>query len=289
MKTPLHILNGDAVGDMFSKTGIAGDILVWRDVLYEGIRSPGVPDSDAIKKRALFLESKTGGGLSCETIEKGLQNQYSTLEKAAACEIVLWCDACLFDQAMFAHILACLHHFAAHSVELLCIDSFPGISPYNGLGQLTPQQLASSYENRVKVTQEQYDFATKIDAGFAAQDIKLLTDLMQAENPPLPYMPAAIKRWLQELPDPETGLGRLETLALHAIKEESKTPKEIFKAVARADTPPQWWGDTTLWERINGLAKRNPPLVVIQGPADTLPLWQGGIDINDFQIVLNVK
>ena len=41
---------------------------------------------------------------------------------------------------------------------------------------------------------------------------------------------------------------------------------EIFSTVAADDTPPQFWGDITLWAKINALADRTPPLVRIEGP-----------------------
>ncbi len=43
--------------------------------------------------------------------------------------VVLWFDACLFDQAMLCHILTCLKALPHEAVELLCIDAFPGIEP----------------------------------------------------------------------------------------------------------------------------------------------------------------
>jgi hypothetical protein len=89
---------------------------------------------------------------------------------------------------------------------------------------------------------------------------------------------------LQEQPDQTSGLGRLEKLALAAIRAGCKTPGKIFAAVAAADTPPQYWGDTTLWAKINGLADRVPPLVAIEGPADRLPQWESPVPLAEFRI-----
>ncbi len=70
----------------------------------------------------------------------------------------------------------------------------------------------------------------------------------------------AVARWRQEQPGAD-GLGRLERLALEAVRRGCQTPPQIFAAVAAADTPPQFWGDTTLWCKINGLADRPPTLL----------------------------
>ena len=34
----LHILNGDATAGVSARTGLAGDVLVWRDILVEGAK-----------------------------------------------------------------------------------------------------------------------------------------------------------------------------------------------------------------------------------------------------------
>ena len=91
-------------------------------------------------------------------------------------------------------------------------------------------------------------------------------------------------RWLQEQPDPATGLGRLESLALAAVHAGCDTPGKIFTSVAGADTPPQFWGDTMLWAKINALAQRIPPLVQIEGPAERLPQWESALPLKDFRI-----
>jgi hypothetical protein len=54
--------------------------------------------------------------------------------------------------------------------------------------------------------------------------------------------------------------------------------------VADADTPPQFWGDITLWAKINALADRKPPLVRIEGPAPRLPQWENVADLKRYRI-----
>ena len=181
---------------------------------------------------------------------------------------------------MLVHVLACLRHQDIRKVELLCVDAFPGIVPYHGLGQLQPSQLASLVDQSRPVTDAQFQFAKVVDHAFAVQDTEVLAELSRRAHAPLPWIPAAVTRWLQEQPDPETGLGRLERLALEAIRAGCRAPGEIFSAVAAADACPQFWGDTTLWAKINALADRNPPLVRIDGPAERLPQWKGTVDVN---------
>jgi hypothetical protein len=238
----LHIISGDLAGEILQKSGVPGEILVWRDILYDGPREPGWPNDHILKARALFLEETTAGGLRQDEILENMKKQYSMLEIATEYdEVVLWFDACLYDQSMLCHILTCI---AFKGVErgcsLLCVGHFPGIVPFNGLGQLLPDQLASLYPERQPVTKEHFRFAERVDKAFALQDYAALSELANSANPPLPWIPAAAARWLKEQPDEASGLGLLETLVLEAVRSGCRTPGEIFKAVSARDTPPQY-------------------------------------------------
>lgn len=281
----LHLTSGDIAGELLSKAGLPGEVFVWHDILYDGPRQPGWPDENVLNARALFLEEYTAGGLAKDLVLETFHHQYQKLAQAASYErIVLWFDACLFDQSMLVHILACLSHKEIRKVELLCVDAFPGIEPFHGLGQLQPGQLASLYDSRRPVSDDQFEFAALADKAFATQDTVLFTELSKMDAPSLPWIPAAIRRWLAEQPDPVTGLGRLESLALEAIRAGCKTPDDILRSVAVAETPPQFWGDTTLWTKINGLANRVPPLVIIEGPVNRLPQWESQVPLTAFSI-----
>jgi hypothetical protein len=284
LENMLHITSGDRVGESLAKAGLPGEVFVWHDILYDGPRNPGWPDDETLKARALFLERTTAGGLNREYVLETLRHQYRSLEAVAAGNIVLWFDACLFDQSMLAHILTCLLQKGIRNAELLCVDTFPGIEPFHGLGQLQPDQLSSLYDRRRAVTDAQFKFAVLADKAFATQDLALLADLSKETAAPLPWMPAAVTRWLEELPDPATGLGRLESLTLAAVIAGCERPDKIFRSVAAADTPPQFWGDTMLWAKINALAERVPPLVRIEGPGDRLPQWDSELALDAFRI-----
>jgi hypothetical protein len=285
MKSVLHITSGDAAGGLLAASGISGDVLVWHDILYDGPRRPGWPDDDILAARANFLGKATGGGLDRAFVLDTLNAQYDKLRAVEDYDgMVLWFDACLFDQAMLCHVLACLRLLKTENAELLCIDAFPGIVPYHGIGQLSPEQLASVYHCRQGLTEAQWVFAQRVDRAFALQDRVAFQELAGWGEAPLPWVPAAVRRWLAEQPDDATGLGRLETLALEGIRSGCRTPAEIFAFASSRETPPQFWGDITLWAKINGLADREPPLVRIQGPGRRLPQWEGVADLTQFQI-----
>lgn len=279
-----NIVGGDSAGLSLAQSGLSGEVFVWHDVLYDGVRKPGWPDEETIEARAAFLEDHTAGGMTREFLRKSLLREYSKLEAIAGTHIILWFDACLFDQAMLAHILACLSHLRARHVELICVDSFPGVEPFHGLGQLSPEQFVSLEGRQLPVSEQEFEFAIQVDKAFATSDFQALEEISRMSDAPLPFVPAAAARWLQERPDPETGLGLLESLVMSALRNGCNTPLEIFKFAASADTPPQFWGDSTMWAKINGLAMRNPPLLKIEGPTDKLPQRESNLFLESFLI-----
>ncbi len=276
-------------GESLAKSGVSGEVIVWHDILYDGPRKPGWPDEEILEARACFLSETTDGGLAEDYVLAVLQDQYAQLKELVQPDspygsVVLWFDACLFDQAMLCHVLSCLHLLGKKDVALLCIDAFPGIEPYNGLGQLSSEQLASCYADRQPVTEEQFLFAGQVDHAFALQDREAFARLAARKEAPLPWVPAAVQRWLEEEPDSATGLGRLSRLALEAIQSGCDRPERVFAFVADRETPPQYWGDITLWQKINELAEQEPPLVRIQGPQARLPQWEGIADLRQFRL-----
>jgi hypothetical protein len=285
MERLLHITSGDIAGESLKRSGIPGEVFVWHDILYDGPRKPGWPDEDALHERARFLEETTGGGLDKQQILETLRTQYTKLEEAKDYEVVvLWFDACLFDQSMLSHILACMKAKSIEAAELVCVDAFPEIVPFDGLGQLLPDQLASVYDQRQRVTEKQFCFAKRVDRAFAMQDKAAFVELSNCHGAPLSWIPAAVTRWLQEQPDEATGLGQLELLVLGAIRSGCKTPSEIFAFVAAHDTHPLFWGDITLWAKINKLATHKPPLVRLEGPKPLLPQWNDKETLDAFRV-----
>lgn len=281
----LHITSGDIAGEVIRNSSVPGEVLVWHDILYDGIRSGGWPEESDLTKRALFLETYTDGGLHRDLVKTTLINQYSRLEDIEETEkVLLWFDACLFDQSMLAHVLTCLSSLEVEDVELICIDHFPGISPFNGLGQLNPEQISTLLPQKSKVSEKQFAFAKTVDEAFAAQSVEELEQLSQMEEAPLQWVPPAASRWLQEIPDANTGQGLLETLILEALEYDRLSPPEIYEYVSAKDKPPQYWGDITLWAKINGLATRVPALLTISGPTDKLPQWETSLDLNLYTI-----
>lgn len=279
----LHITSGDISGEMIRNASIGGEVFIWYDILYEGTRKVGWPDEDTLKNRANMISEHTLGELKVDMLLQGFKKRYAFLKSIGEFEsTTLWFDACLFDQSMLVHLLTCLASVGNTGLHLIVIDSHPEIPEYDGLGQLTPEQLQPYFDTRKPVTRDQFEYAARVDRAFALQDEKQFRQLAAEKDTPLPWVPAAISRWLEEIPDTETGLGRLERMTLQSIKEGNQSPKEVFLATKIKESRPQYWGDISLWQKINRLADLD--LIRISGPTSKLPQWPIDIDWNAYKI-----
>ena len=278
-----HLTSGDSAAHLLQRGGITEPIIVWRDLCYQGPRFIGMPEREQLQQRAHFLSAATQAGVTEAAALASLQNQYRSLGQAVQQgQLVLWFDACLHDQSLLAHILVCLAELNASQVELICIDDWPSIKPYHGLGQLDAADLVSCRHKTMLLIDKHFTYANEVERAIVYQDQIALTALADQINAPLPWMPAALKRLLAELPG-QDGLVLLARLAFTSIQSGVNKPDQIFHHVAAADTPPQYWGDTTLWATINQLADRQ--LVKIDGPNSRLPQWyDDDTSINDFTI-----
>jgi hypothetical protein len=95
-------------------------------------------------------------------------------------------------------------------VSLVCVGSFPGRPDFKGLGELSPDQLRSLLGTRIRVTEEQLSLAQRAWAAFREPTPEALDALRGDDTSALPFLLAAVARFLQEYPWTTDGLSRSE-------------------------------------------------------------------------------
>ena len=127
-------------------------------------------------------------------------------------ELILWFEHDLFDQLNLIQLLTWIRDYlpAAKPVSLICIGSFPGRPDFKGLGELTPDELASLLETRQPVSDPHYEVARRAWRAFREPTPEALDDLRQDDTSALPYLAPAITRFFQEYPWTTDGLSRTE-------------------------------------------------------------------------------
>ena len=206
-------------------------------------------------------------------------------------EIVLWFEHDLFDQLQVIRLLDLLVRpkpdttagyvapgFSRISslVSLICIDRFPGIDRFIGLGQLTAAQLATLPGTRLPVTRGHFTLASDAWRAFRSPDpSELMRIAMQLDasrvassegGAALPFLGAALLRFLAEFPSTGNGLSRTEQLALDALIAGPATAGALFAATQANEERP-FMGDLTFFEIVRRLASAPVPLIRIDGGA----------------------
>ncbi|ANM30105.1 hypothetical protein ABI59_11760 [Acidobacteria bacterium Mor1] len=261
----LHVTNGDAAADGIRRglqgAGIEGEVLPWRDVLHDGPVPPEPPEALAVH-RARFLASC--GFASQEGILADLRRRNATLEAAitGGAEIVLWFEHDLYDQLQLIEILPRLAGRAA-SCSMICIDRYPGIEPFHGLGQLGPEQLAGLYPGKRTLGAAGFDHAARGWAAFTSEDPRALAELASEKNPPLSFLPAALARFCRAYPDVEAGIDLTERFTLEGLASGIDTAAGLFRHQQEVEEHP-FLGDAGYWCVLRDLAAGVDPVIEIE-------------------------
>jgi len=78
-------------------------------------------------------------------------------------EVVLWFDACLFDQTIMIHLIDRLSELelGETKLSLICAGEFPGFELFNGFAELNSEQMASLLEARHELTRAEIELAIR--------------------------------------------------------------------------------------------------------------------------------
>jgi hypothetical protein len=264
----LHVTNGDCAADIIRRV-VDDPVIITADVLHEG-PAPAVDGEAWHQVRGAFLAN--GHGRAAE-----ISRQHAAADRAIveAGNVVLWFEHDLFDQLLLIRTLDLLAGLKprptyeprptsnAH-VSLICIDRFPGVDRFIGLGQLSPEQLATLLGTERPVTAEQYALASDAWAAFRSPDPSQLSKLAadRGRSRPLPFLGDALRRFLAEFPSVENGLSRTEALALGVLADGPQTGGALF-AATQAHEPRPFMGDLPFFDVIDRLAAARVALVTI--------------------------
>lgn len=259
----LHITNGDSAAGLIQQSGIEGRVIPWRDVLHMGPLPAGL-DGDAMAEvRAAWL-SHVGWADYEATLADMRRRDRDILALDDIDECVLWFEHDLYDQLQLLQILPRLAPLSAENrISLICIDHYDGVEPFHGLGQLNPEQMASLWPQRKIIDASQYACAEHAWQAVCADTPEAVDALSEEECRPLPFLYAALRRHLQELPSTDNGLSRIEQIALEGIAAGHTRPGRLFAEYQAREKAP-FLGDWGLWDCLKNLSDTGQPLLLTE-------------------------
>jgi hypothetical protein len=262
----LHVANGDCTTERIAAR-LPGATSVWADVLHEGPVPGGLSDEELMRVRARHLAESLADHPEAPSFEDVLaqMTRWRAVLEGPHDEIILWYEHDLFDQLNLIQLLSYLGRPGAlpwpRPVSLICIGSFPGRSDFKGLGDLTPDELASLLETRQPVSQAQIAIAEQAWRAFRASEPRPLGELLRGDTSPLPFLAPALTRYMEEYPSTVDGLGRTE----HRLLELCRSPIAIADAYSRMhDGETAFYiADLSFRQMAEELAAASPPLLAI--------------------------
>jgi hypothetical protein len=284
LKAPrfLHVANGSATTDLIEAAGMPGRVSIWADPLYEGPVPGGLSDLEVLRERAGYLSGH--GAASQADVLKGLQGWRDEIEDVASYdELVLWYEHDLFDQLNLIQLLSWMTSWlpAATTVSLVEIGSFPGRPAFKGLGELTPSDISSLLDMRQPVSSERYELAVRAWAAFRQPTPEAVDALRQQDNIAMPFLSAALKRFLQEYPWTSDGLSRCERRLLAIAASGPVDLWTAFLQMHEGETA-YYITDLSWLGMLREFSRCTPPLISVADiPLDADRIPHGKLAISD--------
>ncbi len=262
----LHVTNGDCAASVLRQF-LTDPVIIEADPLHEG-PAPSVDDDTWLDLRARFLSESDADYVR---IRANLARSDRALDDAARFdEVILWFEHDIFDQLQIVRTLSRLGRLpnATGRTNLICIDRFPGVEPFFGLGQLDAGQLETLVREKRPVTHEQFDTASRVWNAFRADDPSELNAIWKGTSgssgpiDAFPFLRRAIGRFLAEYPSTINGLSATLHLALRELEASPLESVALFRRVQSREVAP-FMGDSIFFDAVRKLATARRPLVAI--------------------------
>ena len=195
-------------------------------------------------------------------------------------ELVLWFEHDLFDQLNLIQLLTWIrsHLSADRIVSLICVGSFPGRPTFRGLGELSAAELASLFDTRKPVSDAEYALAERAWTAFRQPAPEGLDDLCRSDTRALPFLAAALERFLQEYPSTNDGLSRTERRLLQLAERGPMLMNAVFRRM-NDDEKAYYITDLSLAALVETLSRTSPPLIAFASDGTNGNFWKGAVTL----------
>lgn len=261
----LHIHNGDCSAETAKQSTIPGEHFAWSEALIDGPAPTNVSEAEWHKLRAAHLSESYG--VDANDTEDGLRAQEDKLKSYPEHdEVVLWFEQELFCQVNLLYLLDWFSQseLGKTRLSLIFVGEFPGVPNFHGLGELTPEQMASLFPARQEVTPAEFELATKAWAAYRSSDPTEIERLLETDCAAMPFLKQALRLHLERFPFVRNGLGRIQNKGLEFIQNGLHKFSEIFPRFANEERF-YGLGDSQFWNALNGLTHTPEPLLKTNG------------------------
>lgn len=243
----LHILNGDGTFAPFSKSGIPGDVLVWREALAGGPVGAFQSLEELTAVRPFWLETSPEDYL--EKVGKAWEDLPSEPDDR---EVVLWFEYDLFCQVNLAYLVQLLGARGFENLSLVSPDGHSEIPDFRGMGQLMPDHFPELFAQRLRLGRDFIEAGRRIWEAWIAPSPLPLQELRGEVLPGWLHFPAALELHLRLFPETENGLNLIELWVLGNLVNGPLGKGDLFRKFCQ-DLDRYGWGDFQFFQVVQGL------------------------------------
>lgn len=249
----VNITCGDIASTTLKKCGVDGQRLPWRDLLCIGPLPIYEDYQEFFLKRAEFIKAWTQlEGLP--DAEKMARNDLQSLQDTMSSKaIIFWIWPHLSNQLLLLFLLD-WYQKNNYKGELLWVDASAEPSRND-------EEYVSSLLNTEKIfSKDQLINADQLWNALRQSTPEELISILNENNEYFPHLNDALWRYVEELPDSETGLSLQQRRVLEAIQDGCQTPHAIYKYAHQNET---YFiaGDWSLWRVIGAMINAKHPLI----------------------------
>lgn len=281
----LHILNGEATETILAHTAIPGDRFSFRDALIGGPTPANVNETEWRKIRANHLSASYDVDVAeCERDFARQEEGFASFAKHE--EVVLWFESDLFCQVNMLYVFDWFAHRETGNTKLtlICIGQFPGRPNFRGLGELNPEELASLFDKRNRVSNAEFELARSAWQAYRSDNPREIEQLLDQDTAALPFLKDAFRLHLERFPSSRNGLGRIERRALELIATGLSPFVDLFPEFIKTEAG-YGLGDAQFWNALRSIANVPQPLLQSNDrDAVAGPLSSDRVQTTNFQI-----
>lgn len=275
----VNITCGDCASTTLKQCNIAGQRLPWKDLFCIGPLLDSTDYQSFLLKRAEFITAWTQLEGLPDTKRMAAQDQQALQNTLRAKTIVVWVWPHLSNQLLLLFLLDWYqkHHYSG---EILWIDA--SVEQQNN----HEDQVRSLINTEVAISPSQLTYANSLWNALRQQTPETLIAILKEKNECFPAINEALWRYLEQLPNINTGLSLQQNLILEAIEKGYHTPKAIYQYVHQNE---KYFiaGDWYLWHVIAQMINSESPLIKTQsGQAYFYPPLRVSDDFDQQQLLM---
>ena len=272
-------MNGEGTAYGFRKSGLSDDLVIWNEALVEGPVSSPLFSDGFFKARRDFFRSEF-----VDQYDTVFLGEFRKLLEVKDRPLILWFEHDLFCQVNLIALLSWIWGNHRGPVSLISINKHPNHPFFQGLGQLSPTELADLYPDRLDIPGEVAQFADQIWKSYSGPDpIQLFKLIFEEDHPQeLPFLKSSFTEHFRRFPSAESGLNQVQEQILSMAKQTNSL-KTIMRSLFEENSN-LGYGDLQYLneiERLTGFVRLNDDKLELVNQ----PTFEQAIDISDNHFV----